>query len=88
MLAVSSIVLAASAAVPPAGAATAAVPALSESSAASARTITLITGDKVKVTTGPDGGVTSMLLSPDGQRPVDAVTHTEAGERYVFPGPP
>src|SRR5687768_8918672 len=85
VLAVSSIVLAASATVPPAGAATAAVPGLSESPAASARTITLITGDKVKVTTGPDGGVTSTLLSPDGQRPVDAVTHTEDGERYVFP---
>ncbi|MGW3347141.1 S8 family serine peptidase [Nonomuraea rubra] len=79
VLAVSSIVLAASVAGPPAGA------ALSESSAASARTITLITGDKLKVTPGPDGGVTSTLLSPDGQRPVDAVTHTEAGERYVFP---
>ncbi|MFB4278080.1 S8 family serine peptidase [Nonomuraea sp. MTCD27] len=85
VLAASSIALAAFAAVPPAGATSTAAPALSPSTAAApARTVTLITGDKVTVTTAPDGGVTRTVLSPDG-RPVDAVTHAEGGETYVYP---
>ncbi|GAA3770581.1 hypothetical protein GCM10022206_06420 [Streptomyces chiangmaiensis] len=48
------------------------------------RTVTLITGDKVTVTTAADGKVTRSLENPQG-RPTGYVTSTVGSDTYVYP---
>lgn len=50
----------------------------------SSHTVTLVTGDKVTVSTGADGKVTRSVQGPDG-RPTGVTAYTTAGNTYMYP---